>query len=126
MEHPALPEGVLQGDPQHRNALHDGDGAVLCDWDTLSLGQPEWALVTIEVHCRRFGHGTTHYNDFATAYGYDVTSLPGYETLRDLRELRMVTTNARKTHRTPGSLAKIERRIEGLRHSDTDLPWNIL
>ncbi|MEU1820274.1 hypothetical protein ABZ543_34620 [Streptomyces roseifaciens] len=55
-----------------------------------------------------------------------MTSLPGYETLRDLRELRMVTTDARKTHHTPGSLAEIERRIEGLRRSDTDLPWNIL
>ncbi|MFD5115181.1 hypothetical protein ACFWNG_23155 [Streptomyces sp. NPDC058391] len=57
-------EGVIQGDPQHRNALHDGDTAVLCDWDTAAVGRPEWDLVTIEVHCRRFGYGQPHYQAF--------------------------------------------------------------
>jgi hypothetical protein len=121
-----LPEAVLQGDPQHRNALHDGDQAVLCDWDTVAVGQPEWDLVTIEVHCRRFGHGPRHYQEFAETYGYDVTAWPGYPVLRDLRELRMITTNAKKVSHNPGSLAEVQRRIDGLRHEDTDLPWRIL
>jgi hypothetical protein len=84
----SLPTGPLQGDPQHRNALHHGEEAVLCDWDTVAHGHPEWDLVTIEVHCRRFGHTPQHYKDFATAYGYDGTTLAGCPTLRDLRELR--------------------------------------
>jgi hypothetical protein len=122
----ALPEGVLQGDPQHRNALHDGGEAVLCDWDTVAFGQPEWDLVTVEVHCRRFGYGQPHYQEFADLYGYDVTESQGYATLRDLRELRMITTNARKTAHTPGSLTEVERRIEGLCHEESHLPWHIL
>ncbi|MBP2400790.1 phosphotransferase family protein [Streptomyces syringium] len=122
----ALPEGILQGDPQHRNALHNGTEAVLCDWDTVSIGQPEWDLVTIEIHCRRFRHGQAHYNDFAATYGFDVTQWPGFATLRDPRELRMITTNARKAHHTPGSLAEVQRRTDGLLHEDTALHWNIL
>ncbi len=121
-----LPRAVLQGDPQHRNALYDGDRIVLCDWDTVVWGRPEWDLTTIEIHCRRFGHGSEHYRSFAEAYGHDVTDWPGYPVLRDIRELRMITTNARKAARTPGAMAEVERRIVGLRNSDTRLRWNIL
>ncbi|MEU2977204.1 phosphotransferase [Streptomyces hirsutus] len=123
----ALPEGVIQGDPQHRNALHVSEGeAVLCDWDTVAVGQPEWDLVTVEVHCRRFGHGRHHYAAFADAYGWDVTRWPGYRTLAAIRELRMITTNARKVQHAPSSLKEVERRVEGLRRQDTRLQWSIL
>ncbi|WP_331733419.1 aminoglycoside phosphotransferase family protein (plasmid) [Embleya sp. NBC_00888] len=123
----ALDPGTIQGDPQHRNALHTPDGrAVLCDWDTVAFGQPEWDLVTVEVHCRRFGHGPRHYSRFADTYGWDVRAWPGYATLADIRELRMITTNARKTHQTPGSLDEVEHRVEGLRSADRHLPWTIL
>lgn len=118
--------GVIQGDPQHRNALHAGGSVLLCDWDTAAIGQPEWDLVTVEVHSRRFGYGKSHYDDFAAAYGFDVTKWSGYETLRDLRELRMITTNARKSGHTPGSIHEVERRILGLRQGDVGLRWRIL
>ncbi|WP_125264503.1 phosphotransferase [Streptomyces alboflavus] len=121
-----LPKGVIQGDPQHRNALHHGGEAVLIDWDTVSEGHPEWDLVTIEVHCRRFGYIESHYQDFAAAYGFDVRTWPGYTTLRDIRELRMITTNARKVHHAPGSVSEVQRRIEGLQSEDAALRWHIL
>ncbi|MFE3863644.1 phosphotransferase family protein [Streptomyces goshikiensis] len=122
-----LREGVIQGDPQHRNALHTASGgAVLCDWDTVAIGQPEWDLVTVEVHCRRFGHGSQHYEAFANTYGWDVTRWSGYQTLAAIRELRMITTNARKVSDAPTSLQEVERRVEGLRCHDRALRWNIL
>ncbi|MFF4410164.1 phosphotransferase [Streptomyces sp. NPDC001404] len=122
-----LPASVVQGDPQHRNALHTEDGqAVLCDWDTVAYDQPEWDLVTVEIHCRRFGHGLAHYDQFATVYGVDISQWPGYRVLRDLRELRMITTNARKVAHAPGTLAEVERRIAGLRDEDAELSWSIL
>ncbi|MGW0770800.1 phosphotransferase [Streptomyces sp. NPDC002676] len=122
-----LPKGVIQGDPQHRNALHvDSGGAVLCDWDTVALGQPEWDLVTVEVHCRRFGYGGQHYQAFADAYGWDVTLWSGYQTLAAIRELRMIATNARKVRHAPSSLQEVERRVDGLRRCDRLQRWNIL
>ncbi|MGF1424932.1 aminoglycoside phosphotransferase family protein [Kitasatospora sp. LaBMicrA B282] len=122
----ALPPGILQGDPQHRNALHDGGRAVLCDWDTASYGPPEMDLVTIEIHCRRFGYGPAHYAAFAAAYGFDVTAWDGYPVLRDLRELRMITTNAKRA--APGSRtwAEVRGRIAGLRTEDHTQRWRIL
>jgi len=121
----ALPAAVVQGDPQHRNALKDGDRTVLCDWDTIAFGQPEWDLVTIEIHCRRFGYEPDHYKAFADIYGFDVTKWSGYATLRDIRELRMITTNARRAHK-PETVAEVRQRIAGLRKMDTGAKWNIL
>ncbi len=121
-----LAPGLLHGDPQHGNALHDGNRVVLCDWDSAAIGQPEWDLVTVEVHCRRFGYGHTHYQRFAEAYGWDITTWPGYSTLRDLRELRMITTNARKATHEPAKAAEVMRRIADLRREDTHRIWSIL
>ncbi|MGW1976550.1 phosphotransferase family protein [Streptomyces sp. NPDC001889] len=123
-----LEPGILQGDPQHRNALHDpsGDRTVLCDWDTIACGQPEWDLVTVAIHCHRFGYSPGHWTDFATAYGLDIRTWPGYRVLRDIRELRMITTNARKATHTPGSLSEVQRRIKGLRDEEDSLLWSIL
>jgi len=121
-----LPAASLQGDPQHRNALHDSGQVVLCDWDTVVSGQPEWDLVTIEVHCRRFGYGQDHYGTFAETYGFDVTAWSGFPVLRDLRELRMITTNARKLPHAPQTFGEVQRRVEGLRAEDTKLAWFIL
>ncbi|MFF2819463.1 phosphotransferase [Kitasatospora cineracea] len=121
-----LEPGVLQGDPQHRNALHSNGAAVLCDWDTACFGPPELDLVTVEIHCRRFGYGRSHYEEFADRYGFDVTAWDGYPVLRDLRELRMVTTNAKRAPVGSNTLAEVRRRIAGIRKSDAEMRWNIL
>ncbi|WP_431781505.1 phosphotransferase family protein [Streptomyces chumphonensis] len=122
----AHPPGVIQGDPQHRNALHTPTGAVLCDWDTVAHGQPEWDAVTVEVHCRRFGHGHAHYQAFADAYGWDITRWDAYPVLAAIRELRMITTNARKVRHAPGSRSEVQRRIDGLDRDDHRMRWHIL
>ncbi|MFI5534139.1 phosphotransferase family protein [Kitasatospora sp. NPDC051853] len=122
----ALRPGLLQGDPQHRNALHHGESAVLCDWDTACFGPPELDCVTVEIHCRRFGYGQDHYERFADLYGFDVTAWSGYEVLRDLRELRMITTNAKRAAAGTSTLAEVVSRIDGLRRNHHGRRWNIL
>ncbi|TLQ46062.1 phosphotransferase family protein [Streptomyces marianii] len=121
-----FPETVIQGDPQHRNALHASPTVVLCDWDTVTLGHREWDLATIEIHCRRFQHGAEQYRPFVDSYGFDITTWPGFAVIRDLRELRMICTNARKIASAPHTRSEVERRIDGLRQEDTSMLWNIL
>ncbi|WP_280263626.1 aminoglycoside phosphotransferase family protein [Nocardia wallacei] len=122
-----LPPGLIHGDAHHRNTLWDNvtERSVLCDWESVTIGQPEWDLVTLEVHCRRFAHHPAEYDTFCRDYGFDIRTWPGFGWLRDLRELRMITTNAYKS--TPGSPSAREvlRRVEGLRQG-TPLVWNIL
>ncbi|WP_194838538.1 phosphotransferase family protein [Nocardia sp. XZ_19_369] len=122
-----LPPCLIHGDAHHRNALWDRGAkrAVLCDWENAAVGPPEWDLVTIEVHCRRFGHPIEEYQQFANTYGLDIRDWSGYSWLRDLRELRMITTNARKS--SPGSFtaAEVLKRIEAL-SVNAPITWNIL
>lgn len=118
---------LLHGDPQHRNTLWDesANRAVLCDWESAVTGPVEWDLVTIEIHCRRFGHPATEYDAFCEHYGRDVREWSGYEITRDLRELRMIASNARKSAPGTAPAGEVHRRIAHL-DSGTDLRWHIL
>jgi hypothetical protein len=119
--------GLIHGDPQHRNALWNAANsrAVLCDWESAAIGQPEWDLVTIEVHCRRFGYSEQEYRDFCERYGRDIRGWDGFPVLRDVRELRMITTNARKSTAGTPQAEEVHRRVaelvEGRGHA-----WRIL
>ncbi|NGY61251.1 aminoglycoside phosphotransferase family protein [Lentzea sp. NEAU-D13] len=118
---------LIHGDPQHRNTLWDNDvqGAVLCDWESAVFGPVEWDLVTIEVHCRRFGFGPGEYHQFCQRYGRDVREWQGYEAFKDLRELRMITTNARKSASGTPQATEVHRRIAQL-SEDANARWYIL
>ncbi|MET8764881.1 aminoglycoside phosphotransferase family protein [Lentzea sp. NPDC004782] len=118
---------LIHGDPQHRNTLWDNDaqGAVLCDWESAVFGPVEWDLVTIEVHSRRFGFDPEEYRQFCQLYGRDVREWAGYEVLKDLRELRMITTNARKSAQGTPQAAEVHRRIAQLGES-SDSRWFII
>ncbi|MEU4160427.1 aminoglycoside phosphotransferase family protein [Actinoplanes sp. NPDC026670] len=118
--------GLIQSDPQVRNALRRDDGTpVLADWDSASTGPRMWDIATVAVHCRRFG--SHDFGDFVTAYGRDPRSWDHFEDLCLLRELQMIATNARKS--APGSpaAAEVHHRIAGLREDLQELTaWSIL
>ncbi|MCM6775841.1 aminoglycoside phosphotransferase family protein [Nocardia sp. CDC159] len=122
-----LRPGLIHGDAHHRNILWDTTAAraVLCDWESVAIGHPEWDLITIEVHCRRFAHPPIEYEKFCRDYGFDIRDWPGYPWLRDLRELRMITTNAYKSAPGSPSAREVLRRIQGLREG-IEARWHIL
>ncbi|MFI5736157.1 phosphotransferase enzyme family protein [Kribbella sp. NPDC051587] len=124
--HYELPPGLIHEDPQHHNALRMRQGTALIDWDGACIGPREWDLVTIEIHCRRFFPDPHEYSRFVEAYGIDIRSWQGYQTLRDLRELRMITTNARKSAPDTPSAAEVHNRIKQLQRGERELHWNRL
>ncbi|MEU4321439.1 aminoglycoside phosphotransferase family protein [Nocardia fluminea] len=122
-----LPPSLIHGDAHHRNTLWDNKGlrSVLCDWESAAIGQPEWDLVTVEVHCRRFEHPAIEYPEFVRRYGLDIREWSGYPWLRDVRELRMITTNARKSAPGSANADEVLRRIGALREG-VAIGWNIM
>jgi hypothetical protein len=120
------PSRLLHGDPQHANALWNRDHAVLSDWDSLVIGPVEWDLITIDVHCRRFSYPPAEYDEFCAAYGRDIRHWDGYQVLRDIRELRMIATNARKSAPGSPSAVEVKRRISQLRKGADESTWFIL
>jgi Ser/Thr protein kinase RdoA (MazF antagonist) len=118
---------LVHGDPQHRNTLWSEWGPVLCDWESAAIGQREWDLTTIEIHCRRFGHPEDGYREFCRLYGAEIREWPGYSVLRDVRELRMITTNARKSPNGSRGASEVRRRVSQLRAGTSPAePWSIL
>jgi aminoglycoside phosphotransferase (APT) family kinase protein len=122
-----LPPGLVHGDAHHRNMLWDNATAqvLLSDLESVTVGQPEWDLVTVEVHCRRFAHPAMEYEKFCRDYGFDIRDWSGYAWLRDLRELRMITTNAYKSSPGTACAREVLRRIAALR-TRTSVRWHIL
>jgi Ser/Thr protein kinase RdoA (MazF antagonist) len=118
---------LLHGDPQHGNALWSERGPVLCDWESAAVGHREWDLITIEIHCRRFGYPEDDYREFCRLYGADIREWPGYSVLRDVRELRMIATNARKSPLGSRGASEVRRRVSQLRAGISPAePWSIL
>lgn len=117
-----LQPSVIHGDAH----LHGHTGAaVLCDWDGAAVGPPEWDLATLEVHNRRFAHPPTDYNQFCSLYGVDIRDWSSYPWLSELRELRMITTNARKSAPCTSASNEVSRRITALRNR-LHSTWTIL
>lgn len=120
------PSRLIHGDAHHSNMLVGPDGPLLADWESARLGPPEWDLVTVAVHCRRFDHPLGEYEDFARLYSRDIRAWPGFEVLAAVRELRMITTNSWKS--MPGTPAADEvlHRVAALRSGDGQRPWRLL
>ncbi|BCY09651.1 phosphotransferase enzyme family protein [Actinoplanes sp. L3-i22] len=119
--------GLVQSDPQVRNALRRADGTpVLADWDGACIGPRIWDVATVAVHCRRFGAGHA-FTDFLAAYGRDPREWEHFEDLCRLRELQMIATNARKAEPGSAAAAEVHRRVAGLRRGRRELTaWSIL
>jgi hypothetical protein len=119
--------GLIQSDPQVRNALRRRDGsAVLADWDGARIGDRIWDVATVAVHCRRFSNDR-EFQAFVDAYGWDPRGWAEFEDLCRLRELQMIATNARKSLPGTPAAAEVLHRVAGLRRGRRELTaWRIL
>jgi aminoglycoside phosphotransferase (APT) family kinase protein len=92
----ALPPGrpwcAVHGDAWDGNVAVTEFGPVLLDLERFAYGPPEWDLASVAVDYTTFGClPPSQWAAFCDRYGQDVTTWPGFETLRDIRELRKVT-----------------------------------
>ncbi|WP_116947138.1 phosphotransferase family protein [Jiangella endophytica] len=117
--------GVVHGDAWAGNVVADDDGTVwLLDLERFSVGPPEWDLVSTAVRLTSFGTlDTAGYGEFCAAYGYDVIGWAGYETLRDIRELRACSYMLQHAGRSGAAQAEAARRVACLRGRSGDRPW---
>jgi hypothetical protein len=64
-----------------------------------------------------------HYRTFAAAYGYDVTSWPGFGVLRAVRELKLTTSVLPILRSRPQVRPELFRRLDDLRQGRMDARW---
>jgi len=118
-----LPPGVLHGDAHCANLALGSDGRhVLIDLETACLGPREWDLAVTASYVR-FGWLTRgKYEEFAEAYGYDVTQSSCFEFLRRVRELRMTSWLAQRASE-PAVAEQVEHRIASMLDPTLPRKW---
>ncbi|MFH9008726.1 phosphotransferase family protein [Streptomyces afghaniensis] len=84
------------------NVASTAAGPLLMDFERVSVGPPEWDLVSTGVKTTTTRAVTeAEYAEFCEAYGTDVTEWEGYELLAGARELRMTTYAAQHAATRP-------------------------
>jgi hypothetical protein len=119
-----LGHGWIHGDAYPGNTLWNGDQPLLGDWDEVGIGPRELDLVNTHQGAR-FGRPHAERHAFNTAYGYDVTTWPGFPVLREMRDLHTLGSYIRLAD-TGHEQARIELtfRIDTLKRGDENARWN--
>lgn len=120
------PHCVVHGDAWAGNVVATDAGHVtFVDLERLSVGPPEWDLVSTAVKRHSLGAITADdYADYCRHYGLDVTRWPGYQALRDIRELRMTTYVAQLGTARPDAAGEATHRLRCLRGDAGPRPWS--
>ncbi|MFI9552721.1 phosphotransferase family protein [Nonomuraea endophytica] len=120
-----LPEAVVHGDAWIGNVVGTSDGrTILLDLERCSVGPPEWDLTSTAVKAHTLAGITLEdYRQFSAAYGHDVTTWAGFDTLRDIREFRMTCMAAQVAGENPARHPEIMHRLACLRGERGPRPW---
>ncbi len=120
-----LPQGVIHGDANVGNVLHDSHGhPVVIDLDGFATGPREWDLALTAIYYDSFGwHTCDEYETFVRVYGFDIMQWPGYPTMRAVREFLMVTWVIQGAGESQRVAAEAAKRIAALRTGASRKDW---
>jgi phosphotransferase family enzyme len=119
-----LPRSLLHGDAHLGNLIRSPGGPVLCDFDSSCVGPPEWDLTPMAVGVVRFGDSLGRYRELARGYDFDVLSWEGFEVLRDVRELKLITSVLPILSSRPEVRPELHRRLAAFRDGDRVARWS--
>jgi len=118
-----LPPGVVHGDATVANLIGGSHGAVMCDFDSTTVGPREWDLTPVAVGRHRFHVAADRQRALADGYGFDVTTWDGFSVLRQLRELQLVTSVVPILASQPSLIPQFQRRLRTVRTADSEATW---
>ena len=120
-----LPAGLIHGDAHIGNLMRAASGEVILgDWDHVATGPREWDLIQIHYMHRRFGRaGDDGIDAFIAAYGWDIRSWPGLDTLVAIREITGLSPYIRTARTRPFSSQQLAYRLRTLQADDTTARW---
>jgi thiamine kinase-like enzyme len=118
-----LPPGPIHGDSFMGNLIPAADGPVICDFDSTAFGPREWDLTPVAVGKLRFSYATDVHTELAEAYATDILSWQGFGTMRQLRELQLVTSVLPVLRSNPALIDQWRHRFRTFREGDLDATW---
>ncbi|MFD7161295.1 aminoglycoside phosphotransferase family protein [Kribbella sp. NPDC059898] len=117
--------GFIHGDAYPGNVIWNGAHPILGDWDEVAIGPRELDLVNTHQGAR-VGRSLAVRRRFAEAYGWDVTTWPGYDVLREIRDVHTLGSFIRRAGRgDQTALTELAHRIRTLKSGDTTATWHI-
>jgi aminoglycoside phosphotransferase (APT) family kinase protein len=122
----ALPQGVIHGDANIGNVLHDylGNPTVI-DLDDFATGPRGWVLIQTAIYYDRFGwHTREQYETFSQVYGYHIMQWPGYPVLATVCEFIMVTWMILKADESQPTADEALKRLAALRAGASRRDWS--
>lgn len=119
-----LPSGPIHGDAFLGNLIPSPDGLVICDFDSSADGPREWDLTPMAVSRLRFDYPGDDYGELAKAYGFDVLAWPGFPVLRQIRELKLVTSVIPILRSNPKLREQWAFRLRSFREGDLAAKWS--
>ncbi|GGZ61346.1 aminoglycoside phosphotransferase family protein [Streptomyces subrutilus] len=121
---PRLAPGTIHGDALPRNVHVGPDGPVLVDLETVSADLREHDLVVMALSRDRYGLPAGAYEEFVSAYGWDVRAWEGCAVLRGARETASCAWVSQHAGTNPAALAEFRRRVASLRDGDREARWH--
>jgi aminoglycoside phosphotransferase (APT) family kinase protein len=121
----ALRHGVIHGDANVGNVLHDSNGnPVVIDLDGFAVGPREWDLALTAIYYDSFGwHTRDEYETFVRVYGFDIMQWPGYPAMRAVREFLMITWVIQGAGESQRVAAEASKRIAAFRTGASRKDW---
>lgn len=120
-----LPQGVIHGDANVGNVLHDPNGnPVVIDLDGFAIGPREWDVALTAIYYDSFGwHTREEYETFVRVYGFDIMTWPGYPVMRAVREFLMTTWLIQQATGNERIATEASKRINALRTGASRKDW---
>jgi Ser/Thr protein kinase RdoA (MazF antagonist) len=119
----SLGEGLIHGDAHPENPLHDSTAGrwLLIDFDHAAHGPRELDLLFAAPD--HFQEPAADRDTFTRAYGYNLLTWPGWQTLRDISEAHSLASYIRRAPTTPAAATELTRRLHSLRAADPTIVW---
>jgi aminoglycoside phosphotransferase (APT) family kinase protein len=119
--------GLIHGDAHIGNLMRAASGqAVLGDWDHVATGPREWDLAQIHYMDRRFDRASENGIDaFTAAYGWDIRTWPGLDTLIAIREIWGLRPYIRTARDRSDYSQQLDYRLDTLQSGDTQALWRL-
>lgn len=120
-----LGTALVHGDYNVNNVVLTPDGPTLVDLEDSGGGAVSWDLAPQMVAVSRFGASPASYRSFCDAYGTDLMTWDGAETLCRTYELLLLSWAMANWDISPQMEAEAALRLASFR-GETDRPWTLL
>ncbi|WP_083885604.1 phosphotransferase [Nocardia thailandica] len=114
---------VIHGDPSPANTMTAATGGHVVDLERCCIGPPQWDQATVAFQSDTLADPPSRWQQFAHAYGSDVTRWEGYPVIRDVRSFELCLFALRHAAVSDHARRQADYRLACLKGLRGPRPW---